>query len=205
MSGRADTAPASGPAGSASLVYDAAAVTSEEGKPMRTMHLLCAAALAFGLSTVGSVRASESPAATEPPATMAASAYDAEHARRLGADERGMRRYVLVVLKTGPTRVPEGEARTAMFAGHFANMERLAKEGKLAVAGPFMPNDTGWRGLFVFAVESVEEARALAETDPVIVNGEMVAEYHPWYGSAALMAVNGLHERLVPPAGTKAD
>lgn len=172
---------------------------------MRTMQLLCGTALAVGCWIAGQAVAGESSTSVEGAAAAAASTYDAELAKRHGADERGMRRYVLVVLKTGPTRVPEGEARTAMFAGHFANMERLAKEGKLAVAGPFMPNDTGWRGLFLFAVESVEEARAFAETDPVIVHGEMVAEYHPWYGSAALMAVNDLHERLVPPTEGKAD
>jgi hypothetical protein len=64
-------------------------------------------------------------------------AYDAALAKRLGADERGMHRYVLVILKTGPTRVPDGEARKAMFAGHFANMKRLSKAGKLVLAGPF--------------------------------------------------------------------
>lgn len=151
----------------------------------------------IGLAS-GAVRASDAPAATEASAAPVA-AFDAELAKRHGADERGMRRYVLVVLKTGPTRVPDGEARTAMFAGHMANIQRLAKAGKLAVAGPFMPSDSGWRGLFLFAVESVDEAKALTETDPVIVNGEMVAEYHPWYGSAALMATAELHGRLVPP------
>lgn len=147
-------------------------------------------------------------AAEAPPAAAAAespTAFDAELAKRHGADERGMRRYVLVVLKTGPTRMPEGKARQAMFAGHFANMERLAKAGKLAVAGPFVQSEAGWRGLFIYAVESVEEAKALAETDPVIVEGEMVAEYHPWYGSAALMATPELHERLVPPKVAPAD
>ena len=66
--------------------------------------------------------------------------------------------YVLVVLKTGPTRVPDGEARKAMFAGHFANMERLAKAGKLVIAGPFTEDPQGWRGLFVLAVESTRRA-----------------------------------------------
>ena len=55
-------------------------------------------------------------------------------------------------------------------------------------------------GLFVMAVPSIEEARALTETDPVIVNGEMVAEYHPWYGTAALMTVNETHQRIAPTA-----
>ena len=75
-------------------------------------------------------------AAVEPVAT----GYDSALAKRVGADERGMRPYVLVILKSGPTPVPKGEQRDAMFAGHFANIERLAKEGKLVLAGPFEKN-----------------------------------------------------------------
>jgi hypothetical protein len=33
-------------------------------------------------------------------------------------------------------------------------------------------------------------------TDPVIVNGEMVAEYHKFYGSAGLMMVNDVHNKI---------
>ena len=33
-------------------------------------------------------------------------AFDQALAKTLGADERGMRNYVLVILKTGPNRVP---------------------------------------------------------------------------------------------------
>ena len=171
---------------------------------MRPVRPFVLAAIAACFSVAASAAMASAAAPVDAGAAPAPS-FDAELAKRHGADERGMRRYVLVVLKTGPTRVPDGEARTAMFAGHFANMERLAKEGKLAVAGPFMPSDSGWRGLFIFAVESVDEAKALTETDPVIVNGEMVAEYHPWYGSAALMATAELHAKMVPPAEAKAD
>lgn len=138
--------------------------------------------------------------AADPAVPPAAVAFDAALAQRTGADENGMRRYVLVILKTGPTRVPDGEARNTMFAGHMANISRLAKAGKLALAGPFMQDPAGWRGLYVFAVEDIEEAKALVATDPVIVHGEMVAEYHPWYGSAANMLVPEWHEHLVPPA-----
>lgn len=121
--------------------------------------------------------------------------YDAEAAQRLGADQRGMRSYVLVVLKTGPNKIAAGKERDEMFAGHFANMTRLAKEGKLAIAGPFDGVD-GWRGLFIFAVKDIEEAKQLTATDPVIIKGEMIAEYHKWYGSAALMDVVRIHETL---------
>lgn len=134
------------------------------------------------------------PAAAQP----AAPSYDAELAARLGADERGMRSYVLVLLKTGPTRVPDGPERTDMFRGHFANMKRLSDEGKLVLAGPFDGED-GWRGLFIFAVRDIDEARQLASTDPVLVKGEMVAEYHRYHGSAALMLVREVHGRLEKP------
>jgi uncharacterized protein YciI len=162
--------------------------------------LAALAALSAGALAAASAVPEGTPSAGPGAAAPAVQAPQANLAARYGADANGMRRYVLVVLKTGPTRVPDGEARKAMFAGHFANMDRLAKAGTLAVAGPFLPSDTGWRGLFIFAVDSVEEAKALAETDPVIVSGEMVAEYHPWYGSAALMATAELHEQLVAPA-----
>ena len=80
------------------------------------------------------------------PAAQPAATFDAALAKRLGADERGMRMYVLVVLRSGPTPVQGEAARKAMFEGHIANIGRLAKEGKLALAGPFEKNDANWRG-----------------------------------------------------------
>lgn len=124
-----------------------------------------------------------------------AAAYDEALATRLGADEHGMRHYVLVLLKSGSNPMPAGPERDEMFRGHFANMKRLADEGKLVLAGPFDGVD-GWRGMFIFAVTDVEEARNLAATDPVLVKGEMVAEYHKYYGSAALMLVHETHDGL---------
>src|SRR5690349_4562277 len=91
-------------------------------------------------------------ARAEAPQAPAAPAYDADLARKLGADNNGMRSYVLVILKTGPKRIPAGPERDAMFKGHFANMERLASEGKLVLAGPFGDREGDWRGLFIFDV-----------------------------------------------------
>jgi uncharacterized protein YciI len=159
-----------------------------ENPMFRFAKTFLVAALALSFSAVF---AKDEPAASAP-------ARDAELARKLGADERGMRQYVLVILKTGPTHVPEGDTRKTMFEGHFANMQRLSKEGKLVLAGPFGDNPEGWRGLFVFAVSDIDEAKRLTATDPVIVNGEMVAEYHYWYGSAATMMIPELHAKIAP-------
>jgi uncharacterized protein YciI len=153
----------------------------------RTMKRFALAAAGLVAGVIGAA-----PAAAQQPA---APAYDEALARSVGADEMGMRRYVFVLLKTGPNKMPAGAERDAMFKGHFANMKRLSDEGKLALAGPYDGVD-GWRGMFVFAVPTIAEAKQLTETDPVLVHGEMVAEYHTYYGSAALMLVRELHEKV---------
>jgi uncharacterized protein YciI len=152
------------------------------------MKAIPLAVLAVLLLLAGGALAEDEPGAASPP-------FDAALASTVGADDYGMRHYVLVILKTGPTPMPAGEARDEMFRGHFANMKRLAAEGKLALAGPLDGVD-GWRGLFILAVSDLEEAAAIVATDPVVIQGEMVAEYHKYYGTAALMLVNDAHEKV---------
>ncbi|MBI3715461.1 MAG: hypothetical protein HY255_05660 [Betaproteobacteria bacterium] len=136
-----------------------------------------------------------------PPAVVApaASQFEPERAKRDGADAHGMRNYVIVILKTGPNKIAEGAERTAMFAGHFANIKRLSEEGKLKLAGPADGVD-GWRGIFIFAVKDVAEARELVKTDPVIAKGEMIAEFHQLYLSAAVMEIPDLHRKVAEKA-----
>jgi uncharacterized protein len=127
-------------------------------------------------------------------------AFDPELAKRLGADERGMKMYVLCILKTGPkdTEV-KGDERKKVFAGHFENIGRLAEEGKLAVAGPFGKNDKAYRGLYIFNVASIEEAEKLVMLDPAVQAGVFVPDLTLWYGSAAMMVVNDAHKRIEKP------
>lgn len=126
------------------------------------------------------------------------SKYDADLAKKTGADDYGMKSYVFCILKTGPkdAEIKEKAERDKIFAGHMANMDRLAKEGKLALAGPFGKNDRAYRGIFIFSVATIEEAQKLVETDPVIKSGMMIAELTPWYGSAATMLINDLHGKV---------
>lgn len=121
--------------------------------------------------------------------------YDAELASKLGADEYGMRQYVFVVLKTGKADVKDEKKRKELFAGHFANMVRLAKAGKLVLAGPFMEGGKK-RGLFVFDVQTIEEANELVKTDPAVKAGIFDVELTRWYGSAALMQINEIHTKI---------
>lgn len=134
------------------------------------------------------------------PSVTATDAYDADLAKRLGADERGMKMYVLCILKTGPKDAEiQGDARKEIFAGHFANIGKLADEGKLAVAGPFGKNDRAYRGLYIFNVATIEEAEKLVMLDPAVKAGVFVPDLTPWYGTAAMMVVSDTHKKIEKP------
>jgi uncharacterized protein YciI len=122
--------------------------------------------------------------------------YDEALAKSLGADQHGMKNYILVILKTGDKEITDTKERGEIFAGHMKNIQKMADEGKLVVAGPFEPNSNNYRGLYIFNVPTVEEAKALTESDPAVKSGLMKAEFYPWYGSAAMMEVNKIHNKI---------
>lgn len=130
--------------------------------------------------------------------------YDAALAKKLGGNDQGMKSYVLCILKTGPKDAEiKGKEREDIFKGHFDNINRLAGEGKLAVAGPFGKNDKSYRGLYVLNVATVEEAEKLVVLDPAVKGGVFIYELTPWYATAALMATPEMHETLIKPADAK--
>lgn len=121
--------------------------------------------------------------------------YDSVLAQKLGADDYGMKRYVLAFLVAGPTPELDSAKSVALQRAHLDNIFRLADEGKLVLAGPFMDNGT-IRGIYVFNVSSIEEAQALTATDPAIKSGSLSMELHPWYGSATLGMINEWHAKV---------
>ena len=104
--------------------------------------------------------------------------YDAQLAQKLGADNYGMKTYVMAFLKAGPTRLKDSAARANLQMAHLKNIMRLAAEGKLVVAGPFLDAQP-IKGIFIFNVSTIEEAKKLTETDPAIKAGTLVMELHP--------------------------
>ncbi len=122
--------------------------------------------------------------------------YDSILAKKLGADDYGMKMYVFCILKTGPVTITDKAKRDSLFAGHMKNIGRLADEGKLALAGPFEKNDKQYRGLFIFNVSTIVEAEKLTQTDPAIKAGIFAVELTEWYGSASLMLTPEAHKKL---------
>ncbi len=125
------------------------------------------------------------------------SQYNSALAAKLGADPYGMRSYIFATLLTGPNDavITDEAERAELFKGHFANMGRLAEEGKLVLAGPFMEAGEK-RGLFILNVETIDEAEALVQSDPSIAAGIFKVEFVKYYGSAALMQVNDVHKTI---------
>ena len=121
--------------------------------------------------------------------------YDSILAKRLGADDYGMKKYVMAFLKSGPVKLTDSIERAKLQMAHLDNITRLANEGKLIVAGPYLDQQE-IRGIFIFNLETIEEAKALTETDPAIKAGTLVMELHPWYGSAALIETNRIHKTI---------
>jgi len=112
--------------------------------------------------------------------------YDKAYADSLGADENGMKMYVLVILKTGTAKITDKTTLDSIFKGHMQNINRLAADGKLIVAGPLEKNEQAYRGIFIFNVKTLEEAKALVDTDPAVKSKVLAADLFNWYGSAAL-------------------
>ncbi|MBL0102890.1 MAG: hypothetical protein IPP51_03500 [Bacteroidetes bacterium] len=95
--------------------------------------------------------------------------------------EMDLKQYYFVILVKGANRTQDSATVAKIQEGHLANITRLYEEGKIDLAGPFA-DDTDWRGIFIFNVESKEEVIALLKTDPAIAAGRLDFIIHPWYG-----------------------
>jgi len=122
--------------------------------------------------------------------------YDSTLAKSLGADDYGMKPYILVVLKTGPNKINDQTKLDILFEGHLKNIQKLANEGKLIVAGPFTKNEKSYRGIFILNIKSKDEAKALLMDDPTIKEKVLEPEFLEWYGSAALGEYLKVHQKI---------
>lgn len=121
------------------------------------------------------------------PAAGANPLYDEALARRLGADDYGMKYYWLVILKTGSNTTTDKAFISESFRGHMENIGKLVEAGKLVVAGPMGKNDKTYRGIFILNDPGTEEeVKQQLLSDPAVRAGLLEAEIYQWYGSAAL-------------------
>lgn len=96
-----------------------------------------------------------------------------------------MTTYVVGVIRRGPSW-GSGTADDAqrIQEGHMANIRKMASTGKLIIAGPFEDRDV--RGLFIFGVDSEDDARALLRDDPAVESGRLIVDLYQWFAPAGL-------------------
>lgn len=122
--------------------------------------------------------------------------YDSALAKKLNADDYGMKSYVFVLLKKGPAIITDKKILDSIFHGHMANIQRLTSENKLVLAGPMGDNDKNYEGIFVFNTASIDEAKQWLSTDPAIQSKDLDAELYSWYCTAALQEIPALHQQV---------
>lgn len=93
-----------------------------------------------------------------------------------------MKNYYMVFLKKGPVRNQDSASVAKIQEQHLAHLSLMYEKKKMCIAGPFM-EDGDIRGICVYATETAEEAKQLAEADPAVKCGRLLVEVHTWYAA----------------------
>ena len=111
--------------------------------------------------------------------------------------------YELVLMRRGH-RDPGLDEQTAdlLQRQHLGHLETMKAAGYLEVAGPFRDQpDDNWRGLCVYRVGSLDEARRLAEEDPAVRAGQLIVDVMSWYTARGALSFAHRPRVVLRPQG----
>jgi len=81
-----------------------------------------------------------------------------------------MYRYLVMTIRTP-------QFRPDVIEEHYAFLERLRKQGQLELAGPFTDKSGG---AYIIKADNMDEARALAFSDPVHTSNSSLVMVYEW-------------------------
>ncbi|HEX7129308.1 MAG TPA: YciI family protein [Rhodanobacteraceae bacterium] len=87
-----------------------------------------------------------------------------------------MQRYLVLTLRT-----PQFDP--AVIDPHYAHLDGLRQRGRLELFGPFSDKSGG---AYLIRAESMDEARAIAHSDPVHVSGSSKVTVYEWNAKEVL-------------------
>jgi uncharacterized protein YciI len=106
----------------------------------------------------------------------------ATSAERIANDTPRMKQYWLVMLLKGNNRTHDQATAQRIQAAHIANIDRLAAEGKIIMAGPMgYKHDADLRGIFIMDAKDSATAASFVNTDSAVIAGRLRFEIHPWW------------------------
>jgi uncharacterized protein len=91
-----------------------------------------------------------------------------------------MKQYWLVLLYSGGVRSQDSITAAKIQKAHINNIERLAAEGKIIMAGP-MGDNGSLRGIFIMDGKDSTEIANHIKVDSAIVTGRLRFEIRPWW------------------------
>jgi uncharacterized protein YciI len=95
-------------------------------------------------------------------------------------DKQGeMKTYYMVFLVKGDKRDQDSATAAQIQNQHLEHLTKMWHEGKMDIAGPFL-DDEDTKGICVYNVKTIEEAKALAESDPAVKSGRLKVVVRPW-------------------------
>jgi len=111
---------------------------------------------------------------------FAADSHAGSVADRSPSDTPRMKQYWLVHLLRGANRTHDKATAARIQAAHIANIERLAREGYIVMAGP-MGYDSDLRGIFIMNAKDSASVAQLVMQDSAVITGRLRFEIHPWW------------------------
>lgn len=94
-------------------------------------------------------------------------------------DQGEMKTYYMVFLVKGDNRSQDSVTSVKIQNEHLQHLTKMYNEGKMDIAGPFLDEGDA-RGICVYNVATLEEAKALAESDPAVKAGRLKVVIRPW-------------------------
>ncbi len=93
-----------------------------------------------------------------------------------------MKQYFFCIYIRGEKTDQDSATLAKLQNGHLENITAMDKAGVICMAGPF-GDDTEKRGILMFDVATEEEAIAWLKKDPMVIEGRLTYEIHPWWGA----------------------
>jgi len=113
--------------------------------------------------------------------TAPAMAETASSPAAQAAPAHRMKQYFFVLLRRGPDHSQTKAEAEKIQEGHMAHIRATAESGQLQIAGPFDDEDGDWRGILIYDVKTLGEAKALCDADPAVKAGRLVCDIRGWW------------------------
>ena len=94
-----------------------------------------------------------------------------------------MKQYWFVLYTAGDGPALDSLTAATLQAEHLAHQDAQGKRGLIVMAGPYGPNDTGWRGMLLYDCDTREEVEGYLLQDPFVKAGRLKYEIYPWWGA----------------------